>query len=139
MSKVGWLRKANFGNSSVAFISKNKNPKADGPNPKWILSREEGSGDLTQLFGVRQFYQESKSKNSRMKWALWKLIRGFIVSAILSNKVICLVIQLVVEKVSEHWHFSYTYLTKSSASISSSVIHLNCLFMDACIWIRSTS
>ena len=51
-------------------ISKNENPKADGPNPKWILSREEGSGELTQLFGafgVRQFYQESKSKNSRMK------------------------------------------------------------------------
>eukprot|EP00093_Oithona_nana_P001487 01487.XXX_1108_1821_1 [CDS] Oithona nana genome sequencing. len=30
-------------------ISKNENPKGDGPHPKWMLSREEASGELTQL------------------------------------------------------------------------------------------
>ena len=48
-------------------ISKNENPKGDGPHPKWMLSREEASGELTQLLGVRKFYQESKSKNSRLQ------------------------------------------------------------------------
>ena len=47
-------------------ISKNENPKGDGPHPKWMLSKEEASGELTPLLGVRRLYQESKSKNSRM-------------------------------------------------------------------------
>ena len=48
-------------------ISKNENPKGDGPHPKLILSKEGASGELTQLLGVRKIYQESKSKNYRMQ------------------------------------------------------------------------
>ena len=51
----------------TVVISKNENPKGDGPHPKWILSRLESSEQLTPLLGVRKIYQESKSKNSRIQ------------------------------------------------------------------------
>ena len=60
----------------------------DGPHPKWILSRLESSEQLTPLLGVRKIYQESKSKNSRMQWDLWKTKKGIVVVLdSLTNKV----------------------------------------------------
>ena len=52
------------------LISKNEDPKGDGPHPKYNLSKLEASGEKTQLRGVRKVYQESRSTNYRMNLGL---------------------------------------------------------------------